>query len=119
MCYALQYIDVGKYEEVPKPMSKEQIIMLKAITDESRLRIIKLLEQGEQCACVLLENLHFSQPTLSQHMKVLCEAGLVNSRKEGRWVYYSLNQANGRELARFIEELFQVTNTGDDHHACC
>ena len=110
MCYALQYIDVGKYEEVPKPMPKEQIIMLKAITDESRLRIIKLLEQGEQCACVLLENLHFSQP---------CEAGLVNSRKEGRWVYYSLNQANGRELARFIKELFQVTNTGDDHHACC
>lgn len=52
-------------------------------------------------------------------MKVLCEAGLVNSRKEGRWVYYSLNQANGRELARFIEELFQVTDTGDDHHACC
>ena len=50
MCYVLQYIDVGKYEEVPKPMPKEQIIMLKAITDESRLRIIKLLEQGEQCA---------------------------------------------------------------------
>lgn len=48
MCYALQYIDVGKYEEVPKPMPKEQIIMLKAITDESRLRIIKLLEQGER-----------------------------------------------------------------------
>jgi ArsR family transcriptional regulator len=119
MCYALQYIDVGKYEEVPKPMPQEQIIMLKAITDESRLRIIKLLEQGEQCACVLLENLHFSQPTLSHHMKVLCEAGLVNSRKEGRWVYYSLNQANGRELARFIQDLFQVTNTGDDHHACC
>ena len=72
-------------------MPKEQIIMLKAITDESRLRIIKLLEQGERCACVLLENLHFSQPTLSHHMRILCQAGVVQCRREGKWMHYSLS----------------------------
>ena len=87
----------------------ERLLLLKAVTDDSRLRILELLRQGEQCACVLL----------SHHMKTLCEAGLVQSRKEGKWVYYSLNREKGQALARMIQELFQVTYTGDDHHACC
>lgn len=100
-------------------MKKERMMMLKAITDENRLHILELLQHGERCACVLLEGLHFSQPTLSHHMKVLCEAGLVNSRKEGKWVYYSLNRQKGKELAAMIQDLFQVTESGDDHDACC
>ena len=91
-------------------MPKEQIIMLKAITDESRLRIIKLLEQGEQCACVLLENLHFSQPTLSHHMKVLSECGLLLTRKEGKWCYYRLNCAAFKKFRTFISSLCCVDN---------
>lgn len=113
------HIDHDKYKEAPMDKKDERLLLLKAVTDDSRLRILELLRQGEQCACVLLEGLHFSQPTLSHHMKTLCEARLVQSRKEGKWVYYSLNREKGQALARMIQELFQVTYTGDDHHACC
>lgn len=113
------HIDVGKYEEAPMDMKKERMIMLKAVTDENRLHIIELLKQGERCACVLLESLHFSQPTLSHHMKVLCEAGLVKGRKEGKWVYYSLDVSKDHELSAMIDDLFQVTEKGDDSCDCC
>lgn len=92
------HIDHDKYKEAPMDKKDERLLLLKAVTDDSRLRILELLRQGEQCACVLLEGLHFSQPTLSHHMKTLCEAGLVQSRKEGKWVYYSLNREKGRPL---------------------
>ena len=88
-------------------MPKEQIIMLKAITDESRLRIIKLLEQGEQCACVLLENLHFSQPTLSHDMKVLVESGLIIDRRDGKNIFYSLNPEALKEFHTIMGEIFK------------
>ena len=56
--------------------------LFKALGDENRLRILSMLQSGERCACVLLEYIHLSQPTLSHHMKILCEAGLVTGRKE-------------------------------------
>ena len=93
--------------------------LFKALGDENRLRILSMLQSGERCACVLLEYIHLSQPTLSHHMKILCEAGLVTGRKEGKWVYYSLNRQKGNELAAMIQDLFQVTESGDDHDACC
>ena len=65
---------------------KEVIRVLKALGDEKRLRILSLLRQGERCACVLLEDLNLSQPTLSHHMKILCDANLVTGRREGKWV---------------------------------
>lgn len=79
----------------------------KALADENRLHILELLQGGERCACVLLENLHLSQPTLSHHMKILCDAGLVTGRKEGKWVYYTLNRNTARELEGRIRDLFQ------------
>ena len=62
---------------------KEAIRVCKALGDEKRLRILSLLRQGERCACVLLEDLNLSQPTLSHHMKILCDANLVTGRREG------------------------------------
>lgn len=79
----------------------------KALGDENRLHILELLQGGERCACVLLENLHLSQPTLSHHMKILCDAGLVTGRKEGKWVYYTLNRNTARELEGRIRDLFR------------
>lgn len=79
----------------------------KALADENRLHILELLQGGERCACVLLENLHLSQPTLSHHMKILCDAGLVTGRKEGKWVYYTLNRNTARELEERIRDLFR------------
>ena len=66
--------------------------MFKAMADENRLQIMELLLDGEKCACKLLEALEISQPTLSHHMKLLCDAGLVTGRKEGKWMHYSISE---------------------------
>ena len=64
--------------------------MFKALGDENRIRILRMLRGGEKCACRLLEELHVSQPTLSHHMKILCDAGLVTGRREGKWIHYAI-----------------------------
>ena len=69
----------------------EKSRILKALADPKRLKIITMLSNGELCACKILEEFQITQPTLSHDMKVLCDAGLVNSRKEGKWMHYSLN----------------------------
>lgn len=65
--------------------------VFKAFGDENRLRIIEMLNSGEKCACVLLEELEITQPTLSHHMKILVETGLIHGRKDGKWMHYSLS----------------------------
>lgn len=72
--------------------------VLKALSDPNRLKIIDILSCGEKCACDLLENFDFTQPTLSHHMKVLMDCGLVLSRKEGSWSYYKLHTTNANRL---------------------
>lgn len=62
------------------------------MSDSKRLMIVRMLSKGELCACKILEKFDITQPTLSHHMKVLCGCGLVSVRKEGKWVYYSLNK---------------------------
>ena len=57
--------------------------VFKAFCDENRLIILEMLQSGEKCACKLLDELKISQSTLSHHMKILCESGIVSSRKEG------------------------------------
>ena len=84
---------------------REAVRVFKALGDEKRLRILSLLRQGERCACVLLEDLNLSQPTLSHHMKILCDARLVTGRKEGKWVYYSLNARQGDVLQQVVGDL--------------
>lgn len=79
--------------------------IFKALSDSNRLQIIYILSLGEKCACRLLEHFKFTQPTLSHHMKVLMDCGLVISRKEGTWNYYSLNEDNTKQLLLFLNEL--------------
>ena len=76
----------------------ENAKIFKAFCDENRLRILDLLRSGEKCACVLLDDLHITQSTLSHHMKILCDSGVVQYRKEGKWVHYSIN-SKGAEYA--------------------
>lgn len=71
---------------------REEIRLFKALADANRLQIIESLQNGEKCACILLEELNISQPTLSHHMKILVDAELVNYRKEGKWMHYSLRE---------------------------
>ena len=66
-------------------MEQDMVCVLKALSDENRIRILKMLHSGEKCACKLLEELNISQPTLSHHMTILCDSGIVNGRKEGKW----------------------------------
>lgn len=81
---------------------------LKAMSDESRLKIIELLSNGTLCACDLLEYFTFSQPTLSHHMKILEDSGIVNSYREGKWKHYSLNE---EFAAGFFENTKQLLSS--------
>ncbi len=72
-------------------MKSEYFRVFRSFADESRVRVLELLCEGEKCACILLDDLKISQPTLSHHMKILCESGIVRSRRVGRWSYYSIN----------------------------
>ena len=80
-----------KYEDEAK--------IFKALSDPNRLMILETLQGEERCACKLLDELNIVQSTLSHHMKILCEAGFVNSRKDGKWMHYSLNK-EGFEAAK-------------------
>ena len=77
--------------------------LCKALSDTNRIRIVSILsERGEQCACKLLDELGITQPTLSHHMKVLCSCKLVDARKEGKWMHYTLSRASIAKIQSFI-----------------
>jgi len=65
--------------------------VFKALGDPKRAMIVDMLSCGELCACKILEKFEMSQSTLSHHMKLLCECGIVKAREEGKWTYYSLD----------------------------
>ena len=71
---------------------EELLNIFKAFSDETRLRIIKLLEHGELCVCDLVAALDMVQPKISFHLAILREAGLIRDRKESKWTHYSLNE---------------------------
>lgn len=79
--------------------------VFKALSDRNRFSIIRMLAGGELCACVLLKDLDITQPTLSHHMSVLAECGLVNVRKSGVWSYYSINGDAMASLSSFFDGL--------------
>lgn len=82
--------------------------LFKAFCDENRIRILKLLQGGEKCACVLLDDLHITQPTLSHHMKILCDSGIVAGRKEGKWMHYSISPEEAKNAIEILEALTTV-----------
>lgn len=90
--------DYGKYA-----------LYMKALSDETRVKIFDMLSQGELCACNILEEFNITQPTLSYHMKTLCDSGLVDSRKDGVWMKYSINRNN----LEVIRELFDSINANE------
>ncbi|WP_346887899.1 metalloregulator ArsR/SmtB family transcription factor [Clostridium sp. UBA1056] len=89
----------------------ENAKIIKALSDANRLKIIDILSCGERCACDILDHFDFTQPTLSHHMKVLIECELVESRKEGLWNYYSINNSKCNKLILFLMNL--MTDTDD------
>jgi ArsR family transcriptional regulator len=85
--------------------------LLKAFSDKNRLMIVDFLSCGEVCACKILEKLSITQPTLSHHMKILSDCGIVNERKEGKWMYYTLNNKKAHDLIAFLTS---ITANKDD-----
>ncbi|MGN0597074.1 MAG: ArsR/SmtB family transcription factor, partial [Ruminiclostridium sp.] len=71
---------------------KKTAVIFKAFCDENRVRILQLLQNGEKCACKLLDEMNITQPTLSHHMKILCDSGIVIGRKDGKWMHYSISE---------------------------
>ena len=84
---------------------KNNARVFKAFCDENRLMILELLRSGEKCACVLLEKLDISQSTLSYHMKILCDSGVVDSRQEGKWTHYRISGEGSRQALLLLEKL--------------
>lgn len=73
---------------------RDLLVVFKALSEETRLRILKLLEQGELCVCDIVAALEMIQPKVSFHLSVLKEAGLIRDRKQGRWIHYSLDSSD-------------------------
>ena len=87
---------------------EQQVLCFKALSDETRLQILEMLTMGELCACNILEKFNFTQPTLSYHMKLLSQAGLVSGRKEGKWTYYSLCEEALQTAGAYFEGLLNA-----------
>ena len=83
------------------------IKVFKALADDNRLEIMEILMSGAKCGSELLDALKIGQSTLSHHMRILCEAGLVDACKEGKWMHYSLS-AEGSAQARMLMERYTL-----------
>ena len=95
---------------------QENAKIFKALCDPKRLAILEQLRGGEKCACVLMEQLGMAQSAVSYHMKILCESGIVVSRQDGKWTYYSLSAAGGRAAAGL---LLSLTTPSTEQRSCC
>jgi len=105
-------------DESPGRNIQEQAQLNKVLSDPNRLLIVDMLSHGELCACVILEKLHITQPTLSHHMGILCDSGLVVGRKHGKWTYYSLRGETLRELREFWENIASVHESNKEVTSC-
>ncbi len=104
---------------IAKPQNLEQVARwFHALSDETRLRIIECLGEGEQCVCDLMATLDLAQSRLSFHLKTLKNAGLLNDRREGRWMYYSLNAHTLEELHDVMGGLKKTSNTLKTARSC-
>ena len=81
----------------------EKAEIFKVLSDSNRLQIIDMLSCGEMCVCKILEKFDITQPTLSHHLKVLADNGIVTSRKEANWIHYKLNDEKMKEITEFLQ----------------
>lgn len=81
---------------------REFLLITKALSDENRVRAMMALSGGKLCVCQIIELLGLAPSTVSKHMAILHQAGLVDSRKDGRWIYYQLAEEAELPCARKI-----------------
>ena len=92
--------------------------IFKAFCDENRIKIINLLRSGEKCACKLLEEINVTQPTLSHHMKILCDAEIVVGRKEGKWTHYSLSKKGVEQAKEYLNQITTLDGESENKSCC-
>ena len=84
--------------------------VFKAFCDDKRLAIFELLQGGEKCACVLIDELGIGQSGLSYHMKILCDSGIVCARQEGKWTHYKISPQGSNSALALLRSI-TTTNT--------
>jgi ArsR family transcriptional regulator len=94
-------------------------VLFHALSDQTRLSILQRLRTGERCVCDLTEALDAAQSRMSFHLKVLKDAGLVTDRREGRWMYYTLNVDALAEAAELVDTLASAPSATERRTGCC
>lgn len=98
---------------------EERAKVFKALCDERRQRILELLHGGEKCACVLIEEMGMPQSSLSYHMKILCESGIVTGREDGKWTHYQISSYGSEKAIELLKEITAVKDTDSECGKCC
>jgi ArsR family transcriptional regulator len=98
---------------------KKSVRLFHALSDQTRLALLDRLKGGEQCVCELMDTMKAAQSRLSFHLKVLKEAGLIRDRREGRWMYYSIDSDAIEELEAVVDTLKQVAKSAGSASRCC
>ena len=88
--------------------NSETAKIFKAFCDERRLEILAQLQQGEKYAGQLIGDMQIGQSTLSHHMKILCESGVVEARKDGTWTYYSISQKGSEQVKEIVDAITKL-----------
>ena len=99
--------------------TKKAVALFHALSDETRLALLDRLKEGEQCVCELTDAMKTGQSRLSFHLKVLKDAGLVEDRREGRWMYYSLSSRAMEELEDLVDSLKKAAKSNCSAGRCC
>ena len=99
--------------------TKKAVELFHALSDETRLALIDRLKDGEQCVCELTDAMKAGQSRLSFHLKVLKDAGLVEDRRDGRWMYYSLSVRAIEELEGLVDSLKRAAKSAVSAGRCC
>ena len=90
-----------------------------ALSDRTRLSILQRLRLGERCVCDLTDALDAAQSRLSFHLRVLKDAGLVADRREGRWMYYTVNVEALAEIGELVESMAAAPSAAERRSGCC
>ncbi|MFR5634301.1 ArsR/SmtB family transcription factor [Bariatricus sp. HCP28S3_E4] len=98
---------------------EERAKVFKALCDERRQRILELLHTGEKCACVLIDEMGMPQSSLSYHMKILCDSGIVTSREEGKWTHYQISKEGSEKAIELLKKITAVSESSTECKGCC
>lgn len=98
---------------------EERAKVFKALCDERRQRILELLHTGEKCACVLIDEMGMPQSSLSYHMKILCDSGIVTSREEGKWTHYQISKEGSEKAIELLKKITAVSESSTECKGFC